>query len=144
MAFHLENKVIFISGGAGDIGSAIVKGFVDESCRIILGDLNLEAAENLKAQFPEADIFPLQTDITNEDSIEQAVKTVGKLYGRVDVLVNVAGILCRKSVFETEKSDFEKSCDRSVLADQGDDPSAQGKRQWIDHQYQQSERLCSG
>ena len=31
MAFHLENKVIFISGGAGDIGSAIVKGFVDES-----------------------------------------------------------------------------------------------------------------
>ena len=74
MAFHLENKVIFISGGAGDIGSAIVKGFVDESCRIILGDLNLEAAENLKAQFPEADIFPLQTDITNEDSIQNPVK----------------------------------------------------------------------
>ena len=111
MAFHLENKVIFISGGAGDIGSAIVKGFVDESCRIILGDLNLEAAENLKAQFPEADIFPLQTDITNEDSIEQAVK----LYGRVDVLVNVAGILCRKSVFETEKSDFEKSMAVNVI-----------------------------
>ena len=115
MAFHLENKVIFISGGAGDIGSAIVKGFVDESCRIILGDLNLEAAENLKAQFPEADIFPLQTDITDEDSIEQAVKTVGKLYGRVDVLVNVAGILCRKSVFETEKSDFEKSMAVNVI-----------------------------
>ena len=57
MAFHLENKVIFISGGAGDIGSAIVKGFVDESCRIILGDLNLEAAES-ESTVPGSGYFP--------------------------------------------------------------------------------------
>ncbi|MPM00470.1 putative oxidoreductase [bioreactor metagenome] len=115
MAFDIKNKLVFISGGAGDIGSAIVKGFVDEKCRVIIGDLNLDAAEALKAEFPGADIITVKTDITDKKSVAEAAKTISEKFGFLDVLVNVAGILCRKSVFETEKEDFEKSMAINVI-----------------------------
>ena len=109
MAFGIEKNVVVISGGAGDIGSVIVKGFVDEHCRIVLCDVNIEAADALCAQFPEADIRTVKVDITSEASVANLADYVRENYGHVDSLLNVAGILCRKSVFDTEKSDFEKS-----------------------------------
>ena len=115
MSFSLEEKVVFISGGAGDIGSAIVKAFAQEKARIIIGDLNTQAAEQLKQELPQADITVLPLDVTSEESIQQAMEAVRTKYGRLDVLVNVAGILCRKSVFETQKSDFEQSMAVNVI-----------------------------
>lgn len=115
MAFDIENKIVFISGGAGDIGSEIVRGFVNEKCRVVVGDLNLDAANALKEQFPGADITAIQTDITDPASVEKAAAFVRESYGSLDVLLNVAGILCRKSVFDTEKADFEKSMAVNVI-----------------------------
>lgn len=109
MSFGIENNVVVISGGAGDIGSVIVKGFVDEKARIVLCDVNLEAANALKEQYPEADITTFKVDITSEESVSSLAAAVEEKFGHIDSLLNVAGILCRKSVFETEKSDFEKS-----------------------------------
>lgn len=115
MSFSLEQKVVFISGGAGDIGSSIVKAFAREGARIVIGDLNTQAAEELKAELSQADITVLSLDVTSEASIQQAMEAVKAKYGRLDVLVNVAGILCRKSVFETQKSDFEQSMAVNVI-----------------------------
>lgn len=109
MAMNIENHVVIISGGGGDIGSTIVKGFVEEKCRIVLCDVNIDAANAVKERFPEAKIETCKVDITNEVSVAELADNVMKKYGHIDSLLNVAGILCRKSVFETEKSDFEKS-----------------------------------
>ena len=109
MAMNIENHVVIVSGGGGDIGSTIVKGFVEEKCRIVLCDVNIDAANAVKERFPEAEIETCKVDITNEVSVAELADNVMKKYGHIDSLLNVAGILCRKSVFETEKSDFEKS-----------------------------------
>ena len=109
MAFGIEGNVIVISGGAGDIGSVIVKGFAEEKCRIVLCDVNIDAANAVRDQFPGAEIRTVQVDITSEESVAALSEIVRAEYGHVDSLLNVAGILCRKSVFDTEKSDFEKS-----------------------------------
>lgn len=115
MAFNIEKNIVFVSGGAGDIGSSIVSAFAKEGCKIIVGDLDVEAAKSICTKLPDAEITILHTDITNMDSIQQTIQNIEKDFGRVDTLVNVAGILCRKSIFDTEKEDFEKSLSVNVI-----------------------------
>ncbi len=115
MGFDIENKVVFISGGAGDIGSAIVRGFVREKSKIIIGDINPDAAEALKEEYTSADISICSLDVTSKKSVDAAAGLVKGNYGRIDVLVNVAGILCRESFFNTKKEDFEKSMAINVI-----------------------------
>ncbi len=116
MSFDIEKRIVLISGGAGDIGSAIVGGFVREGCRVIIGDVNLDAAQRLSETFPAGtDVTALRVDITDPASVAEAAKAVEARYGRLDALVNVAGILCRKSIFDTEKEDFEASMSINVI-----------------------------
>ena len=109
MDLDIRDKVIFVSGGAGDIGSCIVKSFAQQGCKIIVGDVNLNEAMKLSAAYPHDQVKACFLDVTSEQSVEEAVSVVEESFRRVDVLVNVAGILCRKSLFETTKEDFDKS-----------------------------------
>lgn len=115
MGFDIENKIVFISGGAGDIGSAIVRGFAREKSKIIIGDINSAAAEALKKEYGSAEISVCPLDVTSKESVDAAAGFVKENYGRIDILVNVAGVLCRKSFFDTEKEDFEKSMAINVI-----------------------------
>lgn len=105
----MQDKVVFIAGGAGDIGESIVHGFVQQGSRVIIGDINEERANQIAREYGESGVLAIGLDVTNEESIERAVAFVKQNYGTVDVLVNVVGILCRKSFFETTKQDFEET-----------------------------------
>ncbi len=109
MDLDIKDKVVFVSGGAGDIGSCIVKSFAQQGCRTIVADVDLEQAQKVAAAFPAAQVQSCQIDITSEQSVTAAVTAAVEKFGRIDVLVNVAGILCRKSFFQTTKEDFDKS-----------------------------------
>ena len=106
---NLAGKVVFITGGAGDIGGTIVRAFAAQQAKIIIADLNLERAEELAAELKPADVYACQMDVTSEDDIKAAVAFALKQFGRIDVLTNVAGILCRKPFFETTLEDIEGS-----------------------------------
>lgn len=115
MAFDISGKVVLVSGGAGDIGSSIVKSLVKENCRTIIGDVDESAAKKLKDELGSSNVSTVAIDITDEKSIANAMEHIGKEYGHIDALINVAGILCRKSVFDTEKADFERSLAINVI-----------------------------
>ncbi len=105
--FNLKNKVVFIAGAAGDIGQVIVKAFAAQKATVVIGDLDLKAAREIVTTLPNAHVSACRLDITSESSIKDAVEFAVERYGPIDVLVNVAGILCRKSFFETAKKDFD-------------------------------------
>ena len=94
----MANKVAFISGGLGGIGSAIARRLGQEGARIVLADLpgeaNLAAAASalaaLKAQGIDA-VF-IELDVREEASWQQAVAQTIAHFGKLDVLVNNAGI----------------------------------------------------
>ncbi len=114
MAFDIAGNVVLISGAAGDIGSEICRGFAAEGARLVVADVDLSAAEALAKKLGDC-AEALELDITDHASVENAARFVLDGYGRLDTLVNVAGILCRKSVFDTEKSDFETSMSVNVI-----------------------------
>lgn len=91
----LRNKVVIITGGAAGIGRATAQRFAEEGCRVAVWDVNetagAETLQELQKLGTEA-VFQ-RVDVTRGDSIEAAVKEVVARWGRIDVLVNNAGIV---------------------------------------------------
>ncbi len=117
MSFGLEGSAVLISGGAGDIGAAIVRGFVEEGSRVVLGDVNLEAAGRLRDELAAtgAQIEICHLDVTDEASVDEAVAWTVQRLGRLDVLVNVAGVLDRNGMFSVTRDAFQQSLEINVL-----------------------------
>jgi NAD(P)-dependent dehydrogenase (short-subunit alcohol dehydrogenase family) len=106
---NIRDKVVFIAGGAGDIGESIVEAFVQQYSKVIIGDLDEKKAKEIAKGSGELEVSACRLDVTSEESIKKAVDFVKRKYGKIDVLVNVVGVLCRKSFFQTTKQDFEES-----------------------------------
>lgn len=96
MDLKLEGKVALITGTASQIGmgSAISKYLAEEGCDIISVDIDLEGAQNtadaVKALGKKAVAY--KTDVANEDEVNEAVQSALKEFGRIDILVNTAGL----------------------------------------------------
>ena len=87
-------KVCVITGAGGGIGQSIVKRFLNEGHHVVMVDLD---AERLKAivenkKYPKEDVSTYAIDITNEDAVKAGIETIMKETGRIDALVNAAGI----------------------------------------------------
>jgi NAD(P)-dependent dehydrogenase (short-subunit alcohol dehydrogenase family) len=86
----INDKIAFISGGASGLGKAIVERFVAEGATVLFGDINVVGGERVAAA--TGAIF-LRQDVAEESDWVAAMSEVQKRCGRLDVLVNNAGIL---------------------------------------------------
>jgi NAD(P)-dependent dehydrogenase (short-subunit alcohol dehydrogenase family) len=98
----LTGKTALITGGASGIGEATARLFSQNGARVVIVDLNAEAAARVASELPGACSFGC--DIGDERSVQSAVSQVDKL----DVLVNNAGIGLVGSVEETSLEDWER------------------------------------
>ena len=116
MNLELENKVILITGGAKGIGEAITRGFAAEGAiPCILGRNPAEAAAllaGLKAQGRRADSFACE--MTDEASIRAAVAAVLKKHGRIDGVVNNAGVNDGVGL-RSPVADFRASLEKNIV-----------------------------
>lgn len=91
---RLENKIAIITGGAQGIGKSTSIKFATEGAVVLIWDVNEEKAQELvnelKAQNYNAEFF--KVDVTNLESTNQCAKKVFEKYGRIDILINNAGI----------------------------------------------------
>jgi len=95
-AGELAGKVALITGAASGIGLAITRRFIKEQALVAMVDRNIELLEQSKNELlqsdPEARILTVPCDITNEESVVSAVKTIVDHFGRLNVAVNNAGV----------------------------------------------------
>jgi NAD(P)-dependent dehydrogenase (short-subunit alcohol dehydrogenase family) len=91
LSFRLDGRVALITGAGSGIGSSISDVFAERGARVALLDLNLEAARQRAKSLP-AGTLALACDVSDEASVEAAVQQVLAETGRIDVLVNCAGI----------------------------------------------------
>ncbi len=90
----LQDKVVFITGAGGGIGSAISQTCALHGARVVVSDVNKLAADKVVANILENEnqesdrIISLELDTVDEQAIEQAVKTVVEKWGTIHVLVN--------------------------------------------------------
>ena len=91
----LKGKVVIVTGAAAGIGRATAIRFAEEGARVACWDVNAGAAGNLVEQLQSAGGEALfrEVNVTAADSVRQGVKEVIDRWGRIDVLVNNAGIV---------------------------------------------------
>jgi 3-oxoacyl-[acyl-carrier protein] reductase len=87
---RLENKVALITGGAAGIGKATAQRFAEQGAKVVICDLNQEAGE-ATAQELGVDFYCV--DVSDRQAVGAWVEAVAAKYGRIDVLVNNAGVL---------------------------------------------------
>lgn len=85
MMNRFEEQVAIVTGAASGLGLAIARKLHAEGARVALLDLNLAAEIG-----PEA--FPFAIDLTKEDQVANVVNEIGERFGRIDILVNSAGV----------------------------------------------------
>jgi 3-oxoacyl-[acyl-carrier protein] reductase len=88
---RLKDKVCLITGGAAGIGKATAKKFLDEGAIVVICDVNAEVGAAAVEELGGKISFN-QVDVTNRANVQEWVDTVIAEHGRVDVLVNNAGI----------------------------------------------------
>ncbi|WP_022793549.1 SDR family NAD(P)-dependent oxidoreductase [Marinococcus halotolerans] len=114
---RLEGYTSIITGGAGGIGKAAAKKFLQEGANVMLVDMNQEALDSVKAELDE--YGPVETtmaDVTNEEDVKNYVDQTVQQFGTVDVFFNNAGIEGKVApIPEQTAEDFMKVMNVNVL-----------------------------
>jgi NAD(P)-dependent dehydrogenase (short-subunit alcohol dehydrogenase family) len=106
---RLDGKVAIITGGASGIGATTAKLAAKEGCKVVIGDIQIEAGTNLEAEILKAGgkaIF-VYLDVTVEENWRTTIETVIERYGKLNVLVNNAGIVIQHSVEATSEEEWD-------------------------------------
>jgi 3alpha(or 20beta)-hydroxysteroid dehydrogenase len=106
MAGDLEGKVALISGAARGMGAEEARLFVAQGAKVVLGDVLDEEGEKTAAALGDAAIYQ-HLDVTQEADWTAAVAKAESAFGKLDVLVNNAGILRFAPLETTSLSDYE-------------------------------------
>lgn len=91
---RLQNKVCIITGAASGMGESEAIAFAEQGAKLIIADLNLEQANQVAEKIINAggEAFAFQVDVTQFDQLQQLVEFTLEKFGRIDVLLNNAGI----------------------------------------------------
>ena len=106
---RLEGKVALISGGTGGQGSTEVKLFCQEGAKVVFGDIDDEKGKKLESEVRKfgGEATYVHLDVTSESDWQKAVSKTIELYGKLNILINNAGILITKRLEETTESDWD-------------------------------------
>ncbi len=107
---RLEGKVAIISGGARGQGAVEARMFAEEGASVIIGDILDEQGRQTEAELQELgyNVTYVHLDVTDESNWQSAVQTAISTYGKLDILLNNAGILIRKNIEETTVEDWDR------------------------------------
>jgi 3-hydroxybutyrate dehydrogenase len=107
---QLKEKVAFITGSASGIGKEIAVVYAREGAKIVIADLNKEAAEATAAELKAtgAQALGVAVDVTSEDQVNAAVEQAVAKFGGIDILISNAGIQIVHPVEEFSFADWKK------------------------------------
>ena len=105
MSDILKNKIALVTGGRGGIGQAICQRFIREGAEVFAADLTEQGSLNTTAELNDHFV---QLDVTSEQSVQEAMKEITNRFGKLDILVNAAGIEIEKTIEETSLEEWNR------------------------------------
>ena len=115
---RLQNKVAIITGGSRGIGYATVKAFLKEGAKVVVAasreETAAKAVEKLQAEFPQAELMGISPELSSMESVRRAFAQVVERFGRIDVLVNNAGVSESTPLENYTEELFDKVMDLNV------------------------------
>lgn len=103
---RMKDKVAFITGGASGMGEMMVNLFSAEGAKVMAADINTDA---LKAKWDgKENVEYIKLNVTDADNWEEAVKTAADKFGKIDILINCAGISTEKAPADITLADWQR------------------------------------
>ena len=107
--FSVKDQVVVVSGGSRGIGRAIARGFVQRGAQVVITGREQSTLQQAADEMatPSSSVQTAVCDVAKTDDIGRLVETVLAQYGRIDTLVNVAGVNRRKPALEITEEDYD-------------------------------------
>jgi NAD(P)-dependent dehydrogenase (short-subunit alcohol dehydrogenase family) len=110
---RFQNKVALVTGAASGIGRALITAFVREGAKGVIVDTDQNWANMVAEQLQSegADVFVSITDISKADQVDAMMQAVLQRYGRLDILVNCAGVYVHGEVINLSEQEWDLQVD---------------------------------
>ncbi len=106
---RLNGKVAIVTGGASGIGEGIARMYVKEGARVAIADIQDEEGRRVASELGEA-CFYAHVDVSRSAELKQLVAETVSRFGRLDVMVNNAGVLYQgKTIVDHSEEDFDRT-----------------------------------
>jgi 2-keto-3-deoxy-L-fuconate dehydrogenase len=107
--FRLDKKIAFVTGAGSGIGEQIARLFAQQGAHVILADIRLDAAERIAGEIQAAggSARAEHLNVAEESQVRDTIERVAATEGRLDLLVNNAGISHVGNILETSLEDWE-------------------------------------
>jgi len=107
---RLKNKVVLLTGAAQGIGEAIVAAFAAQQARLLISDIQADKVEQVAAHWRDQghDVQALKVDVSNQQDLHALARRAVELHGRIDVLVNCAGVNVFRDPLQMTEEDWRR------------------------------------
>ena len=112
MNVNFKDKVIVITGAAGGIGQSVVNAYLESGAKVAMLDRDLKSLELLQDNMIKYDdIKSYEMNLLDVKSIEKSIEAVLKDFGRIDVLVQIAGLMNSANSENIDEGSWDKMFD---------------------------------
>lgn len=112
-----EKKIVWVTGGSSGIGKAIAYNFAKINCKVYISGRRNSELERTTKEFAKEKlkVYPIPCNVASEMNVSQVVKTIIRESGKIDCLINNAGISTFKSVIDTSNREARDIIDTNLL-----------------------------
>lgn len=113
---NIQGKVIVITGASSGLGEASARLLCAHGAKVVLGARRLERIQALAAELKAsgADALAVQTDVTQRDQVKALVEAAVEAYGRIDVMINNAGLMPHSPLDRLKIDDWDQMIDVNI------------------------------
>lgn len=110
----VKNKVTLITGAASGLGLGMATEFAKQGAKVVIADLDLEKSQSVTKELADTyavETLAVQMDVTNEEQVKSGVDETVKKFGRIDTVINNAGIQIISPIVDFSISAWKKLFD---------------------------------
>jgi NADP-dependent 3-hydroxy acid dehydrogenase YdfG len=112
----IEGKVVVITGASSGLGEATARMLSAQGARVVLGARRVERIQSLADELTSAGgtALAIQTDVTDPEQVQRLVDTAVQTYGRIDVILNNAGLMPHSPLERRKIEDWNRMIDVNI------------------------------
>jgi NADP-dependent 3-hydroxy acid dehydrogenase YdfG len=114
MAEYIEGKVVVVTGGSSGLGEAAARLLAQQGAKIVLGARRLDRLQALARELDLGDDAVVQTDVTSRSQVQRLVDRAREKHGRVDVMINNAGLMPQSLLESLRVEDWDRMIDVNI------------------------------
>jgi NADP-dependent 3-hydroxy acid dehydrogenase YdfG len=116
MENNIKGKVVIITGGSSGLGEATARHLASKGAKVVIAARRKEKLENIASDIRKngGTVSVVQTDVTRREEVKQLIATTKKEYGKIDVLINNAGLMAIAPISEDKVDEWDKMIDINI------------------------------